>query len=258
MSIRLKTKEEIEILKEGGKRHAEILSFLASIVKPGVSTLILEEEALRLIKEGGDKPAFLDYQPRGASRPFPAALCVSINNEIVHGIPNEVERLLKEGDIVSLDLGLIHKGLITDAAITVPVGKINDEAWNLLSVTEEALQAGIEAAKPGNHIGDIGSAISKIVNKTDFSLAEDLAGHGVGYSVHEEPFVPNFGKTGKGEELVPGLVIAIEPMVNTGGPGIEVSDDGYTIFTQDSSLSAHFEHTVAITEEGPVVLTLRE
>jgi methionyl aminopeptidase len=258
MPIKLKSKEEIEILKEGGKRHTEILSFLASIAKPGVSTFILEEEALRLIKEKGDKPAFLDYQPRGAPRPFPAALCVSINNEIVHGIPNEVERLLKEGDIVSLDLGIVHKGMITDAAITIPIGKVNDEARKLLSVTEEALNAGIQVARPGNHIGDIGSAISKVVKPSGFSLAEDLAGHGVGYSVHEEPFVPNFGKPGKGEELLPGMVIAIEPMVNIGGPGIEVSEDGYTIYTRDNSLSAHFEHTVAITEDGHIVLTAFE
>jgi methionyl aminopeptidase len=255
MTVKLKTKEEIEILREGGRRHAEILRFLISIIKPGVSTFILEEEALRLIREGGDKAAFLDYQPEGASRPFPAALCVSINEEIVHGIPNEVSRILKEGDLVSLDLGLVHKGLITDAAVTVPVGQVDDLSRKLLNVTEEALKAGIANAQPGGRIGDIGSAISKVIKPTGFSLAQDLAGHGVGYKVHEEPFVPNFGVAGKGEILKPGLVIAIEPMVNIGKPGIKVSRDGYTISTHDGSLSAHFEHTIAITEEGPIVLT---
>ena len=255
MTIRLKTEAEIAIMREGGKRHAQILAQLATMVTPGVATLILEEEALRLIKEGGDKPAFLGYQPRGADRPFPAALCISINDEIVHGIPNEKERILKEGDIVSIDLGLIHKGLITDSAITVPCGAVDDEARTLIDITRLSLEKGLEAAQPGNTIGDIGAAISEIVKKTKFSLAEDLAGHGVGHTVHEEPFVPNFGKAGKGEKLVPGMVLAIEPMLNTGGGGIKVLDDGYTIATKDGSRSAHFEHTVAITEKGHIILT---
>lgn len=255
MTTRLKSVQEIEILREGGLRHAEILSLLAKEVKPGVSALILEEKALRLIKEGGDKPAFLGYQPAGAYRPFPAALCISINDEIVHGIPNEKERILKEGDIVSIDLGLIHKGLITDSAITVPCGAVDDEGRELIETTRLSLERGLEAALPGNTVGDIGVAISEIVGKTKFSLAEDLAGHGVGYTVHEEPFVPNVGRAGKGEKLVPGMVLAIEPMVNTGGGGIKVLDDGYTIVTRDGSRSAHFEHTVAITREGSIVLT---
>lgn len=255
MSIFLKTPEEIEILKEGGRRHAEILSQLAKMVEPGVSTFILEEEAMRLIKEGGDKPAFLGYKPDGAKRPFPAALCVSVNDEIVHGIPNEVKRIIKEGDIVSLDLGLIHKDLITDAAVTVACGAIDDEARNLIKVTKEALDRGIEKVRPGNHTGDIGFAISEVIRGTGFSLASGLSGHGVGYEVHEDPFVPNFGKEGEGAELVPGLVIAIEPMVNVGKPSIKVSSDGYTIKTRDGSRSAHFEHTVAITEKGHIILT---
>ena len=255
MGIQLKTPEEIEIMREGGKRHADILSALASQVKPGVSTLVLEEEALRLIKEGGDKPAFLGYKPAGARRKFPAALCVSINSEIVHGIPNEVERIMQDGDIVSLDLGLIHKGLITDAAITVPCGVVDDESSKLIEVTRLALERGIEQALPGNTVGDIGDAISGVVKPTGFSLARDLTGHGVGYSVHEEPYVPNEGISGQGEKLVPGLVIAIEPMVNVGSSNIKVSSDGYTIKTRDGSRSAHFEHTVAITERGNIVLT---
>ena len=255
MSIKLKSKEEIAILREGGKFHAQILSELASQVRPGVSTFILEEEAMRLIKSVGAKPAFLGYQPRGADRPYPAALCISINDEIVHGIPNEVERLIGEGEIVSIDLGLVYKGLITDSAITVPAGVIDDESRNLLETAKLALTKGIEAAQPGNTIGDIGAAISEVVKKTNFSLARDLAGHGVGYAVHEEPYVPNFGKPGKGEKLIPGMVIAIEPMVNAGKDGIKFSKDGYTILTKDGSRSAHFEHTVAITEKGNVVLT---
>lgn len=251
----LKKPEEIKILREGGRRHAAILAELVSQVCPGVSTLILEEEALRLIKEGGDKPAFLGYQPRGANRPYPAALCISINDEIVHGIPNEAARIINEGDIVSIDLGLKHKGLITDAAVTVAAGAVDDQSRKLIETAKEALARGIAAARAGNFIGDIGFAISSVVKPTGFSLAKDLAGHGVGYAVHEEPFVPNFGKPGKGERLVPGMVIAIEPMVNAGKGEIKMTDDGYTIKTSDGSRSAHFEHTVAITEKGNIILT---
>ena len=253
--ITYKTKEEIETMKVGGKRHAEILRALAEMVAPGVSTLILEEEALRLIHSHGDIPAFLGYTPAGAKRAYPAALCVSINQEIVHGIPNEAVRLLNEGDIVSLDLGLVHGGLITDSAITVPVGVVDDESLKLLHVTRAALEAGIKEAQPGKRIGDIGAAIQAVVKGSGFSLAEDLAGHGVGYKVHEDPFVPNTGHAGRGEELRPGMVIAIEPMVNVGGSKIRMMKDGYTIETRDGSKSAHFEHTVAITEEGNIVLT---
>lgn len=255
MSIRLKSPKEIAIMQEGGKKHAQILAELKSLVAPGVSTLTLEETALALIKASGSKPAFLGYKPTGAKRVFPAALCVSINHEIVHGIPNEAERILREGDIISLDLGFVYQNLITDAAITVPCGVVDDEGRELIRVTQEALEAGIKAARPGNYIGDIGKAISAVVKKTKFSLAKDLAGHGVGYSVHEEPFVPNEGRGGEGEKLVPGMVIAIEPMVNTGKGEIKVLKDGYTIVTKDGSRSAHFEHTVAITEDGNVVLT---
>ena len=253
--IRLKTPEEIEILREGGKRLAEILSILASKVARGVSAFKLEEEALRLIKEGGDKPAFLGYSPQGAKRRFPAALCVSINEEIVHGIPNEAEKIIQEGDIVSLDFGLLHRGLITDAAVTVPADSIDEQSRRLLETTEMALQRGIEVAKPGNTIGDIGAAISQVVSVSGFTLAENLVGHGVGYKVHEDPFVPNFGIAGRGEKLVPGLVIALEPMVNVGKSSNKLLSDGYTIVTRDGTRSAHFEHTIAITEKGNIILT---
>ncbi|MES2214018.1 MAG: type I methionyl aminopeptidase, partial [Patescibacteria group bacterium] len=251
--IKIKTTEDIEILREGGKRHSEILRALSEMVEPGMSTLILEEEAARLVREGGDKPAHLGYRPEGAPRPFPAVLCVSINDEIVHGIPNEVPKVLKQGDVITIDLSIIHKGMFTDSAVTVGVGAIDDEARELLNVTQSALQAGINAAQPGNHIGDIGEAITDMVKASKFSLAEDLVGHGVGYALHEDPYVPNFGKAGKGEKLVPGMVIAIEPMVNAGKPGIKITQDGYTIKTKDGSRSAHFEHTVAITEDGNIV-----
>jgi len=253
--MKLKTKEEIAIMREGGQRHAQILHALAGMVKPGVSTLFLEEEAQRLIREGGDKPAFLGYKPQGARRAFPAALCLSINEEIVHGIPNEKERIIQEGDIVSVDLGLIHKGLITDSAITVGAGAVSDEDGKLMKYTKLALEKGIEAAKPGNTIGDIGYAINLVARETPFSLAEDLVGHGVGYKVHEEPLVPNMGERGKGMKLVPGMVLAIEPMLNVGKGAIKSTGDGYTIVTRDGSRSAHFEHTIAITEKGNIVLT---
>lgn len=253
--MKLKSSEEIEILREGGKRHREILNKLAGMVSPGIPVIELENEARRLIEANGDTPAHLHYTPLGARRPFPAVLCVSINDEIVHGIPNEGSKVMKEGDLVSIDVSIWHEGLVTDAALTVACGQIRPEEERLLEVTKQALIAGIREAKPGNCVGDIGFAISKIVRESKFSLAEDLAGHGVGYSVHEDPFVPNVGSPGDGEELLPGMVLAIEPMVNMGKSGIKLMSDGYTIKTRDGSKSAHFEHSVAITEKGNIVLT---
>lgn len=252
--INLKSKEEIEILKEGGRRHAEILRAVAKEVKPGVSTKYLDDIAHKLIIKGGDKPAFLNYTPEGVSYPYPASLCVSINDEIVHGIPNK-KVFLEEGDIVSLDLGLVHRGLITDGAITVPVGKISKDIKKLLEVTEEALNRAVAAAKPGNRVGDIGYAVESFVRPLGYGIVKILSGHGVGYSVHEDPYIPNYGKAGKGEKLVPGMVIAIEPMVNMGTGEVYVTEDEYTYITADGKASAHFEHTVAITEDGPVILT---
>ena len=254
----LKSKEEIAIMEEGGRRHARILANLASMVKPGVSTLILEEEALWLIRENGGTPAFLGYTPAGAKRPYPAALCVSVNDEIVHGIPNEAERIIDEGDLVSLDLGFVYKNLITDSAVTVSAGAADDEARELLRVGRLALERGIAAAQPGSRIGDIGASVMSAVEGTRFSLARDLAGHAVGHKVHEEPLIPNVGRPGTGQELVPGLVIAIEPMVNAGKGDIKVLKDGYTIVTKDGSRSVHFEHTIAITEKGNIILTAHD
>ena len=255
MAIRLKSLADIEILREGGKRHAFILRELAKAVKPGVSTKDIDDLALKLIRDGGDTPAFLGYKPSGAKRPYPASLCVSVNDAVVHGVPNERPIVLKEGDIVSLDLGLVHKGLITDAAVSVPVGKVDKEASRLLQTGREALEKGISAVKPTHTTGHIGEAIEKSVVPTGFSIVEELAGHGVGYSVHEDPYVPNYGTSGEGEYLVPGMVIAIEPIINEGGPRIVLDKDGYTYRTKDKMRSVHFEHTVLVTEKGFEVLT---
>ncbi len=253
--IKLKSEKEIEILREGGKHLAFVLSQLKKASKPGVTTKELDDLALKLTIQFGDKPAFLNYRPYGASRPFPASACISINNEIVHGIPNESKKVLKEGDIVSLDMGLIHEGLIVDSAITVPVGKIDEDAKKLLKYTKQSLDAGIKAIKLGGHIGDIGNAIERVAKKYGYGIAEGLCGHGVGFAVHEDPYVPNEGIKGEGPELVAGLVIAIEPMFNEGTGQTKLAKDNWTYLTKDGGRSAHFEHTVAITKDGVEVLT---
>lgn len=253
--IKYKTDEEVAIMREGGKIHARILKEVAKKVKPGVKTDELNTYAEQLIDEAGCTASFLGYQPYDAKRPYPAALCVSINEEIVHGIPNEGGRILFEGDIVTLDLGLTYQGLITDAAITVPVGKISKEAQNLIQATREALDRGIVAMRLNGHIGDIGDAVMQVAMKHKLGIIEGLSGHGVGYSVHEEPFVPNKAKRGEGPKLLAGLVIAIEPMFSLGSRDIKRLSDGYTFITRDKSLSAHFEHTVVMTKSGAEVLT---
>lgn len=256
MGITIKTGEEISILREGGKRLAEILRRIAAAVRPGVSSGELEDLARALIKEKGDIPAFLGYSPSGAKRPYPAALCVSVNDEVVHGIPNEKEKILREGDIVTLDAGLNHGGLFTDSAITIGVGMIDEKAKQLIEVTERALMAGIKAVRAGATTGDIGHAVEAFVKPYGFGIVRELAGHGVGYAVHEEPFVPNFGAKGAGAMLKAGMVIAIEPMLNEGKAGVVLDADGYTYRTRDGSRSAHFEHTVAVTNRGADILTL--
>ena len=253
--ITIKTKEEIEILREGGKRLAFILQEVGKAVKPGVSTADLNDLVNKLAKEKGDIPSTLNYRPKGAKRAYPASICVSINDEIVHGIPNENPRILKEGDIVSLDMCLTHNGLVTDSAITVPVGKIDEVAKKLLGVTKEALYSGIKAAKGNKHTGDIGYAVERVAKANGFSVVEDLCGHGVGYNVHEDPYIPNYGERGRGDRLKPGMIIAIEPMLNEGGKNIFMDKDGYTFKTADGSRSAHFEHTVLITSGDAEILT---
>lgn len=253
--IKIKTPEEIEILKEGGRRHSSILKKLAKKVAVGISTEELENLAVKLIKEGGDTPAFLNYKPYGAKRPFPTALCVSVNNEIVHGIPTESPHVLQEGDIVSIDLGLIHQGMITDSAITVGVGNMKEEDRKLMEHCRESLMLGIKQARGGNHIGDISDAIGSFARSHGYGICAGLSGHGVGYKVHEDPYVPNEGRKGSGEKLKPGMVIAIEPMLTLGTDKIVLAKDGYTYKTADGSNSSHFEHTIAITDSGPIILT---
>jgi len=254
MSIIIKTPKEVEILREGGKRLATVLYKVKDMVKPGVSTKELDDYAFKLIKEIGDKPAFLNYKPAGADFPYPASLCVSVNNEIVHGIPNK-EKILQEGDIVSLDLGLQHRGFFTDMAITVPVGKVSVSSFKLMKVTKEALQVGIDVAQAGNRVGDIGHSIENFVRRYRYGIVEVLSGHGVGRAIHEDPYIPNFGKKGTGAKLMPGMVIAIEPMLNNGTKNVILDKDGYTFRTADDKRSAHFEHTVLITEDEPEILT---
>jgi len=257
--IIIKTPEEIEKLREGGRRLATVLYKVKEKVAPGVSTKELDDYAFQLIKDLGDEPAFLNYRPQGVRTPFPASLCVSVNNEVVHGIPSR-DKILKEGDIVSIDLGLKHRGYFTDMALTVPVGVVSGESQQLLKVTEQALQIGINTAYAGNTVGDIGYAIEQFVRsqrdkKKQFGIVEVLAGHGVGRTIHEDPFIPNFGKKGKGEKLVPGMVIALEPMLNLGTKNVVLDKDEYTFRTADGKRSAHFEHTILITEGEPEILT---
>lgn len=252
--ITIKKPEEIALLREGGKRLAFILRELAKTVRVGGSAKELDELAEKLAAEGGDKSAFLGYTPDGAHSPYPASICISINEEVVHGIPT-AEKIFKNGDVVAIDMGLLHAGLITDSAVTVIVGKGDPKAKKLISSTKKALDLGIKAARGGNKVGDIGFAIEKFVKPLGFGLAEGLAGHGVGYEVHEDPYVPNTGKAGDGPLLKPGMVIAIEPMLNEGTGAVVFDKDGYTVRTRDRKRSAHFEHTVLITEKGAEILT---
>ncbi|MFA5841265.1 MAG: type I methionyl aminopeptidase [Candidatus Paceibacterota bacterium] len=256
MAIIIKTKEEIEIIRESCQHLATVLYKVKEMIKPGISTKDLDLYAEKLIREMGDTPAFLNYRPDGASKPFPASLCISVNDEVVHGIPNK-KRILKEGDIVSIDLGVKHRGLFSDMALTAPVGKVSDANLKLMKVTEESLQAGISAAQNGNRIGDIGYAIESYVRAQNvkYGIVEVLSGHGVGVEIHEDPYIPNFGKRGTGAKLVPGMIVALEPMLNMGTKNVTIDEDGYTIRTADSKNSAHFEHTILITDGEPEILT---
>ena len=253
--IIIKTPEEIDIIREGGKRLATVLYKVKDIVKPGISTWELDQYAFKLIKEMGDTPAFLNYKPDGARNPYPASLCVSVNEEVVHGIPNK-NKILKEGDIISLDLGLEHRGLFTDMAITVPVGEVDFSSKKLLETTEKSLHVGINAAICGNRTGDIGFAIENFIRPHRYGIVEILAGHGVGKAIHEDPYIPNFGKKGTGEKLVKGMIIAIEPMINNGTKNVNLAKDDWTFVTADRKRSAHFEHTILITDGEPEILTL--
>jgi len=247
--IQLKSAREIELMVQGGRILGATLETLRLAVRPGVTTGELDQIAEDFIRaHDGAVPAFKGLYG------FPGSICSSVNQEIVHGIPSR-KRVLKEGDIVSLDVGVGYKGYFTDHALTVAVGQISPDARRLLDVTQQSLEAGISAARVGNHIGDIGAAVQAVVEGAGFSVVRDLVGHGIGVAFHEEPQVPNYGKPKRREKLVPGLTLAIEPMVNIGGPATKTLGDRWTIVTLDGSLSAHFEHTVAITDNGPRVLT---
>ncbi|HEY9582815.1 MAG TPA: type I methionyl aminopeptidase [Candidatus Paceibacterota bacterium] len=251
--MKVKTQNEIEIMREGGKRLSHILQQVALRVVPGVRDSELDKLARELIEQGGDKPAFLHYKPDFASKPFSATLCVSLNDEVVHGIPNG--RVLKDGDIVGLDLGLEHGGLFTDMAVTVAVGNVSEGNSRLMQITKSALEAGITVVKEDAYVGDIGKSIENLVRPAGFSIVEELGGHGVGRAIHESPFIPHFaGK--KGERLLAGQTIAIEPMINTGGKDVIFDTvDGYTVRTADGSNSAHYEVTIAVTSKGALILT---
>ncbi len=235
-------------MAQAGKIAAKTLKILERNIRPGVQTSYLNELAENFIINQKARPAFKGY------RGFPAGLCVSINDEVVHGLPSE-KRVLTEGDIVSLDLGVEYQGFFSDVAATFPVGKISALAQKLIKVTQEALQAGIAQCQPGNYLFDISASIQMMVESNGFSVVRQLVGHGIGRQLHEDPQVPNYGEAGKGLQLEEGMTFAIEPMVNAGGYQVEVLSDGWTVVTADGSLSAHFEHTVAITKNGPLILT---
>ncbi len=236
-------------MRRSGRIVRQVLNEVSSLVKPGISTMDLERAAEKLIRDSGAKPAFKGYYD------YPCVLCTSINDEIVHGIPNE-SRMLKSGDIVSIDVGVVLDGFYGDAAVTVPVGdEIRPETRKLLDVTRESLLKAIEQMRIGNTVGDVGAAVQELVEANGFSVVRDFVGHGIGTRLHEDPQVPNFGSRGHGTRLKEGMVLAIEPMVNAGKPGARLLEDKWTAVTEDGSASAHFEHCVAVTKNGPLVLT---
>ena len=249
MMVILKRPDEIEKMRASNRIVAEILAALQEKTKPGITTIELDRYSEEMAKKKGAKPAFKGY------RGYPFALCASVNAEVVHGMPSN--RILKSGDIISLDFGVYYKGYYGDAAITVSIGDISEEAMKLLKITEQSLYDGIRQAKVGNRLGDISSVVQNCVEAAGFSVVRDFGGHGIGKRLHEEPHVPNYGIGGRGIELKSGMVLAIEPMVNTGTYKVNILDNGWTVVTEDGKLSAHFEHTVAITEQGPVILSLK-
>ena len=250
----LKSPAEIVLMDEANRIIRGILADLRPLVRPGVSTLEIDRFAERRIREAGGIAAFKGYPHRHDGHDFPGTVCASLNDEVVHGVPSE-RRVLRDGDILSVDLGVLHNGYYGDAAETFAVGSIAPAAQRLLDVTREALLRAVDQARPGRHISDIGFAVQSHVEAHGFSVVREFVGHGIGASLHEEPQIPNFGPPGRGMRLAPGMVLAIEPMVNAGGPEVVLSaDDGWTARTRDGSLSAHFELSVAVTTGGPKVL----
>jgi methionyl aminopeptidase len=246
--INIRTPQEIEILRQNNRLVAHVLQRLKEAIKPGITTKELDQLAERTIREAGATPAFKGY------RGYPASLCVSINEEVVHGIPGP--RRLQEGEIVSLDVGVYRNEYYGDAAITVPVGKVSEQAARLIDITQQALTKGIEQATHGNRLLDIAHAIQSWVESHGFSVVRDFVGHGIGRALHEDPQVPNFGPPHHGPRLRPGMVLAIEPMINVGTWEVKILDDGWTVVTADKNLSAHFEHTIAISDGEPDILSI--
>jgi len=244
----LKTASDILKMRKSGKITAAVLSMLKEAAKPGVTTAELDRKAEELILMMGGKPAFKGYMD------YPATLCTSVNDEVIHGIPGD--RMLKDGDILSIDTGAVLDGFFSDAAITVPIGEVSKEASDLLEATERALGEGIKAAKVGSRLGDVGNAVQKAVEAAGFAVVRDFVGHGIGRNMHEVPDVPNYGAKGTGMKLANGMTLAIEPMVNQFSHRVKMEEDGWTVRTEDGGLSAHFEHTVAITDEGTFLLTV--
>ena len=243
----LKLPDEIEKARASNRIVAEVLSRLREKVKPGVKTKDLDKFAEEIAEKRGAKPAFKGYHG------YPHSLCISINEVVVHGMPSE--RTLVEGDIVGLDFGVYYQGFYGDATITLPVGKVTEKATRLMQVTEQSLYAGIKQAVSGNRLGDISAAVQKVVEDAGYSVVRDFVGHGIGKNLHEEPQIPNFGQKGRGIELKRGMILAIEPMVNQGHYKVQIQPDGWTVVTKDGSLSAHFEHSIAITDNGPDILS---
>ncbi len=252
--IIVKSRDEIERIRESGRIVAEVLQTLREFVRPGITTWALNKKAEEVIRKRKARAAFKGYRPSFGSGAYPAALCISVNEEVIHGIPSP-RRVIKEGDIVSMDVGVCYRGYYGDGATTVAVGEVEGRVRELLKVTEEALYRGIEAARVGNRVGDISFAVQSHVESHGFSVIKEFVGHGVGKEIHEEPPVPNFGESGQGPLLKEGMTIAIEPMVAMGSGEVKIKEDGWTAVTVDGSWTAHFEHTIAVLDEGPRVLT---
>ena len=245
----LKTSRELKAMRDAGRISSRALKLAGEAVEPGVSTLEIDRIVRKYIEEQGATPSFLNYGG------FPASACISVNDVVIHGIPRK-NQILKQGDIVSIDVGAFYEGFHCDNAWTFPCGEVSKEAQALMDVTRESLFKGINAARPGNRLGDIGSAVQRYVEARGYSVVRDFVGHGVGAELHEDPSVPNYGTPGRGVRLLPGMTIAIEPMVNQGVHTVETLSDNWSVVTSDGKLSAHFEHTIAITPDGPVILTL--
>ena len=245
----LKTSRELKAMRDAGRISSRALKLAGEAVEPGVSTLEIDRIVRKYIEEQGATPSFLNYGG------FPASACISVNDVVIHGIPRK-NQILKQGDIVSIDVGAFYEGFHGDNAWTFPCGEVSKEAQALMDVTRESLFEGINAARPGNRLGDIGSAVQRYVEARGYSVVRDFVGHGVGAELHEDPSVPNYGTPGRGVRLLPGMKIAIEPMVNQGVHTVETLSDNWSVVTSDGKLSAHFEHTIAITPDGPVILTL--